>query len=116
MSAITGQYPETTLDRHRASRAEFRGGATKLRFGRRNFVAKLPRNSAPGYGSASVFASVFTGLSPIFAQAYLIWLSGAVLLLTHALVIYDGVFIALQTLGAVLDLTVLVFRAWLVLP
>jgi len=29
---------------------EFRGGATKLRFGRRNFVAKLPRNSAPGYG------------------------------------------------------------------
>jgi hypothetical protein len=45
-----------------------------------------------------------------------VWLSGAVLLLTHALVIYDGVFIALQTLGAVLDLTVLVFRAWLVLP
>lgn len=36
-------------------------------FGRRNFVAKLPRNSAPGYGSASVFASVFTGRSPIFA-------------------------------------------------
>jgi putative tryptophan/tyrosine transport system substrate-binding protein len=28
-----------------------------------NFVAKLPRNSAPGYGSASIFASVFTGRS-----------------------------------------------------
>jgi lipid-A-disaccharide synthase-like uncharacterized protein len=45
----------------------------------------------------------------ISVQAYLIWLSGAVLLLTHALVIYDGVFIVLQTLGLALDLTVLLF-------
>jgi lipid-A-disaccharide synthase-like uncharacterized protein len=45
----------------------------------------------------------------ISVQAYLIWLSGAVLLLTHALFIYDGVFIVLQTLGSVLDLTVLFF-------
>ena len=33
-------------------------------------MAKLPRNSAPGYGSASVFASVFTGRSPIFARIW----------------------------------------------
>jgi lipid-A-disaccharide synthase-like uncharacterized protein len=45
----------------------------------------------------------------ISVQAYLIWLSGAVLLLTHTLVIYDGVFIVLQTLGSALDLTVLFF-------
>ena len=43
----------------------------------------------------------------ISVQAYLIWLSGAILLLTHALLIYDGVFIVLQTLGSVLDLGVL---------
>jgi hypothetical protein len=41
---------KTTSERHRASRAEFRGGATKLRFSRRNFAAKLPRNSARGGG------------------------------------------------------------------
>jgi len=45
----------------------------------------------------------------ISVQAYLVWLSAAVLLLSHALVTYDGVFIALQTLGAVLDLTVVFF-------
>ena len=45
----------------------------------------------------------------ISVHAYVIWLSGAVLLLAHALFIHDGVFIVLQTLGAVLDLTVLFF-------
>ena len=40
-------------------------------------------------------------------HAYLIWLTAAVLLLTHALLIYDGVFIALQAFGAVLDIAVL---------
>ncbi|TMC83128.1 MAG: PQ-loop repeat-containing protein [Chloroflexi bacterium] len=40
-------------------------------------------------------------------HAYLIWLTAAVLLLTHALLIYDGVFITLQTLGSVLDIAVL---------
>jgi uncharacterized protein with PQ loop repeat len=43
----------------------------------------------------------------ISVQAYLVWLSAAVLLLTHALLIYDGVFIVLQMLGSVLDITVL---------
>src|SRR5262245_33030606 len=43
----------------------------------------------------------------ISVQAYLIWLSAAILLLTHALLIYDGVFIVLQALGAVLDIAVL---------
>src|SRR5215470_4125931 len=32
----------------------------EITFRSANFVAKLPRNFAPGYGSASVFASVFT--------------------------------------------------------
>jgi uncharacterized protein with PQ loop repeat len=43
----------------------------------------------------------------ISVQAYLIWFSAAVLLLTHALLIYDGVFIVLQALGSVLDIAVL---------
>ncbi len=43
----------------------------------------------------------------ISVHAYLIWLSAAVLLLTHALLIYDGVFIVLQAFGAVLDVAVL---------
>jgi len=43
----------------------------------------------------------------ISVHAYLIWLSAAVLLLTHALLIYDGVFIVLQIAGSVLDVAVL---------
>jgi len=43
----------------------------------------------------------------ISVHAYLIWLSAAVLLLTHALLIYDGVFIVLQAFGSVLDVAVL---------
>ena len=43
----------------------------------------------------------------ISVQAYLIWLSAAALLLTHALLIYDRVFIVLQALGSVLDVAVL---------
>jgi uncharacterized protein with PQ loop repeat len=43
----------------------------------------------------------------ISVHAYLIWLTAAVLLLSHALLIYDGVFIVLQALGSVLDIAVL---------
>jgi len=43
----------------------------------------------------------------ISVHAYLIWLTAAVLLLTHALLIYDGVFIVLQALGSILDVAVL---------
>jgi len=43
----------------------------------------------------------------ISVHAYLIWLSAAVLLLAHALLIFDGVFIVLQALGSVLDIAVL---------
>jgi len=74
-TAVIGRQSRAAIssENHRATGRgvdEFRGGATKLRFGRRNFVAKLPRNSVPGYGSASVFASVFTGRSPIFARIW----------------------------------------------
>jgi uncharacterized protein with PQ loop repeat len=47
----------------------------------------------------------------ISIRAYLIWLAAAVLLLIHALVIFDGVFILLQSLGACLDVTVIAFAA-----
>jgi hypothetical protein len=60
------QYHWKIIEQRGGGLIEFRGGAAKLRFGRRNFVAKLPRNSAPGYGSASVF----TGRSPIFARIW----------------------------------------------
>ena len=43
----------------------------------------------------------------ISVTAYLIWLSAAVLLFTHALLIADGVFIVLQAFGSVLDIALL---------
>jgi uncharacterized protein with PQ loop repeat len=45
----------------------------------------------------------------VSVQAYLIWLSAAILLLSHAIAINDGVFILLQGVGAGLDLTVVFF-------
>jgi hypothetical protein len=42
-----GQYHGEFIEQRGGGLVEFRGGG-------RNFVAKLPRNSAPGYGSASV--------------------------------------------------------------
>jgi uncharacterized protein with PQ loop repeat len=45
----------------------------------------------------------------VSVQAYLIWLGAAILLLSHAIAINDGVFILLQGVGAGLDLTVVFF-------
>jgi hypothetical protein len=52
---VSAELPGNIRERPQSAtepRAEFRGGATKLRFGRRNFVAKVPLNSARGGGSA----------------------------------------------------------------
>jgi len=45
MPTAAAQYHRKIIEQRGGGLIEFRGGATKLRFGRRNFVAKLPRNS-----------------------------------------------------------------------